>query len=89
MTLKVKEVEVVPLGKLENNKLNKMEIKSPIFYKRLDASIWSENEEEKRNKKLFVDQYSKKLIQFNEENIKIFNKDASKLIKKISIKLTM
>lgn len=65
-----------------------MEIKSPIVYKHIDVTNFAENDNEKQNKKLFFDFYSQKIIQINEENIKIFNKKATKLLKKVNINLT-
>ncbi len=68
-----------------------METVSPLIYKKLDFTAFStaEKTESKPVEKILYDPVSKKIIQFSEENIKIFNRDLSMIKKNMKLKLSV
>jgi len=79
-----------------------METVSPILYKKLDFSKFSttynENydnlgnsgyEKNKISSKVLYDSVTKKIVQFSEDSIKIFNRDLSMIKKNMKLRLSM
>jgi hypothetical protein len=65
-----------------------MELVSPIVFKKLDFQKFEKTGTTTNNCTVFYDQFTKNLVQFNEETIKIFNKNATNLKKNVNLKLT-
>jgi len=79
-----------------------METVSPILYTKLDFSKFSttynENydnlgnsgyEKNKISSKVLYDSVTKKIVQFSEDSIKIFNRDLSMIKKNMKLRLSM
>ena len=64
-----------------------MELVSPIIYKKLDFTKFDKVGQSSNNSTIIYDKYSKNFVQFNDENIKIFNTRATNLKKNLNLKL--
>jgi hypothetical protein len=65
-----------------------MEIVSPLVYKRLDFEKFDKTGQSSANSNVLYDKFSKNLVQFNDDNTKIFNKRATNLKKNINLRLS-
>ena len=65
-----------------------MDIVSPIIFKKLDFNKFEKHGDNPNNNLTYYDEYAKKIIQFNEDNIKIFNTHATNLKKIVHLKLS-
>ena len=65
-----------------------MELVSPLIYQKIDLDKFNKNCSTNTNSSIIYDQHSKNLVQFNEDNIKIFNNKASTMKKNLNLKLT-
>jgi hypothetical protein len=65
-----------------------MEMISPLIYKKLDFQKFDKSGEASEKTNIIYDKYSKNIIQFNNDNIKIFNKGATNLKKNLNLKLS-
>jgi hypothetical protein len=65
-----------------------MELVSPIVYKQLDFGKFDKTGHSSANSNVLYDRFSKNLVQFNDDNTKIFNKRATNLKKNINLRLS-
>lgn len=65
-----------------------MELVSPLIYQKIDLDKFNKKDSTNTSNTIIYDKHSKNLIQFNENNIKIFNNKASTLKKNLNLSLS-
>ncbi len=67
-----------------------MELVSPFIYQKIDLDKFNKKGSTNTNtiSTIIYDHHSKNLVQFNEDNIKIFNNKATTMKKNLNLKLT-